>query len=681
MNAPEDGARAAGAALPAFRAPCRITISGAPEGHDAFILSRLALAGAAPAIMHVCRDDGRMARLATALAFFAPELEVLTLPAWDCLPYDRASPHTLIVSRRVDTLTRLADAKEAAAGGGRIVLTTVNALVQRVPPRKLFRGRVLRLATGGRIPLDRLLAFLAHNGYQRTETVREAGEFAVRGGIVDLFPSGESEPLRLDFFGDTLEAVRRFDPLSQRSTGTQGSLVLKPMSEVLLDDPAVQRFRTRYREQFGTVADDDPLYEAVSAGRRYIGMEHWLPLYYETLETIFDYLPNAAVTLDYQALDVRAVRLAMIADFYATRKNLSPAARGIAPVYRPVRPEQLYLDEKEWDAALGGRAVAHLTPFAAPEGTRDAFDAGARPARNFAEARADPRINVFDAVRDEIAAEQAQGRRVAVAAFSTGAADRLKTVLRDRGVAETERVEGWAALRALPMRAVGLVVLGLDHGYAFGDFVIISEQDILGDRLARPPKRRQSFDKFIAEVSNLTPGDLVVHAEHGIGRYDGLVTLEVSGAPHDCLRLVYAGDDKLFVPVENIEVLSRFGSEHASVQLDKLGGVAWQSRKARVKQRIREIAQDLIAVAAERQLRQGEAMPPPEGLYEEFAARFPYAETEDQLRAIDETLSDLASGKPMDRLVCGDVGFGKTEVALRAAFIAAMSGCQVAVIV
>jgi len=682
LTAPDDVAALTDAALPRLRAPGRITISGAPEGHDAFLLARLAETGAAPAILHVCRDDGHMARLASALAFFAPDLETLTLPAWDCLPYDRASPHIEIVSRRIDALTRLADATAGGAPArGRIVLTTVNALLQRVPPRKLFRGRVLRLRKGGRIPLDRLLAFLGHNGYQRTDTVREAGEFAVRGGIVDLFPSGAAAPLRLDFFGDTLDALRSFDPLTQRSTGGADEVVLKPVSEVLLDDDVIRRFRMRYREQFGTVADDDPLYEAVSAGRRYIGMEHWLPLYYEELETLFDYLPDAAVTLDYQALEAREVRLATIADFYAARRNVPPAARGAAPVYRPVRPEQLYLDDREWDAALGARAVAQFTPFAGPEAAGAAFDAGARPARNFAEARANPRVNVFDAVQEYIAAEHAAGKRVAIAAFSAGAADRLKTVLRDRGVAEAQRVEGWAALRALPPRAVGLVVLGLERGYAFGDTVIISEQDILGDRLARPPKRRQSFDKFIAEVSNLEAGDLVVHAEHGIGRYDGLVTLEVSGAPHDCLRVLYAGDDKLFVPVENIEVLSRFGSETADVQLDRLGGVAWQSRKARVKKRIREIAQELIAVAAERQLKKGEAMPVPAGLYEEFAARFPYPETEDQLRAIDETLADLASGKPMDRLVCGDVGFGKTEVALRAAFIAAMSGTQVAVVV
>src|SRR5438132_1363054 len=279
----------------------------------------------------------------------------------------------------------------------------------RVPPRRLFDGRVLTLGQGGRIPLDRLQGFFRNNGYFRTDTVREPGEYAVRGGIVDLFPAGAAQPIRLDFFGDTLESLRSFDPLTQRSTGALDEFVLRPVSEVLLDDAAIHRFRSRYREQFGAVGGDDPLYESVSAGRRPAGMEHWLPLYYETLETLFDYLPRAAVTLDYQALDVRDVRFATIADFYAARKTTAPAARAAAPPYRPVRPEQLYLDDKAWDAAFAERAVATFTPFAAPDGTPNIFDAGARAGRSFAEARATPKINVFDVVRDHLETERAAG--------------------------------------------------------------------------------------------------------------------------------------------------------------------------------------------------------------------------------------------------------------------------------
>jgi transcription-repair coupling factor (superfamily II helicase) len=658
--------------------PRAVILFGAPEGHDAATIGDLLAASGAETWLHVCRDDGRMARFAAALAFFHPGLNVLTFPAWDCLPYDRVSPNGEITSRRIDTLTRL--------GGGAeqkplIVLTTVNALVQRVPPRQLFDGRVLALGPGGRIPLDRLQSFFRNNGYVRTDTVREPGEYAVRGGIIDLYPAGAAQPIRLDFFGDTLESLRSFDPLSQRSTGTLDRFVLRPVSEVLLDDAAIERFRSRYREQFGAVGSDDPLYESVSAGRRHAGMEHWLPLYYEALETLFDYLPKAAVSLDYQADEARGHRLDSVADFYGARQSLAAAPRSTAPLYRPVRPEQLFLDESEWKERLRGRAIIQLSPFAAPESTADSFDAGARPARNFAAERANPNVDLFDAVRDYLDGERKAGRHPAIAAYTEGSADRLATVLRERGLADLRRVTDGRALARLPRSAVGLAILPLEQGFATDSLVLLGEQDILGDRLSRAPRRRRSLDDFITEAAALSSGDLVVHSEHGIGRYEALETIDVAGAPHDCLKVLYAGDDRLFVPVENIEVLSRYGSEDAGVQLDRLGGVAWQSRKSRVKQRIREIAGELIRVAAERQLRPGETLTPPEGLYAEFEARFPYPETEDQLRAIEETLGDMAAGKPMDRLICGDVGFGKTEVALRAAFITAFAGAQVAVIV
>src|SRR6202049_3225134 len=294
--------------------PRAVTLFGAPEGYDAAAIGNLA-AGRG---VHVCRDDGRMPRFAAALAFFHPETEALTFPAWDCLPYDRVSPNGEIVSRRIDTLTRLATAPPDQLG----VLPTVTALVQRVPLRRLFDGRVLTLRTGGRVGLDRLQSFFRDNGYIPPDRVRESGEFAIRGGIVDLFPAGAAEPLRLDFFGDTLESVRTFDPLTQRSTGKLDEAALRPVSEVLLDDDAVRRFRLRYREQFGATGTDDPLYESVSAGRRYPGMEHWLPLYYERLETLFDYLPGAGISLDYPADGVRGHRFEAIADSYAAPRHV-----------------------------------------------------------------------------------------------------------------------------------------------------------------------------------------------------------------------------------------------------------------------------------------------------------------------------------------------------------------------
>jgi transcription-repair coupling factor (superfamily II helicase) len=662
--------------------PGRVQLFGAPEGHDAHVLGDLVAGGFATSLLHICRDDGHLARFRAALGCFVPDIPVLAFPAWDCLPYDRVSPNAEIVSRRIDTLTRLAADPQSVKP--RIVLTTINAVTQRVVPRKLLKDRMLALKRGQTLPTDRLVSFLQNNGYTRSDTVREPGEYAVRGGIVDLFPAGTAEPLRLDFFGSELDQLRRFDPMSQRSTAKLDAVTLKPVSEVLLDQAAISRFRSRYRDAFGPVSPDDMLYTAVSEGRRHVGMEHWLPLYYETLETLFDYLPKAVVSIDHRAEPVRQTRLESIAEFYAARQSLTASrATEAAMLYKPVPPDQLFLGDDEWRRVLATRAVAEVTPFPPPpEASIAAYDAGARLGATFADARSDPKINLFDAVRDRIAALKAQTRKVAIAAFSKGAGERLRHVLTERGIEGVEPVENWAALQELSPRRVGLVVLPLERGFETGRLTLISEQDILGDRLTRPPRRRRNnAEKFIAEVSALAVSDLVVHSDHGIGRYEGLVTLDVGGAAHDCLKVVYQGDDKLFVPVENIEVLSRYGSEDAGAQLDKLGGVGWQSRKARVKQRIKDIAEQLIKVAAERELREGEPVSTPSGLYDEFAARFPYAETEDQLNAIAETLDDLGSGKPMDRLICGDVGFGKTEVALRAAFVASMAGHQVAVVV
>jgi transcription-repair coupling factor (superfamily II helicase) len=339
----------------------------------------------------------------------------------------------------------------------------------------------------------------------------------------------------------------------------------------------------------------------------------------------------------------------------------------------------MFLDRKQWRTALARRLTVDLTPFQLPDHDASAFDAGGKPPPDLAAARAQPGGNPFDAVRDLARSET--NRRLVVAAHSAGSRDRLGHLLAEHGLTGTATVGSWLEASAAKPGMVSLAVIDIDHGFVAPDCVVVSEQDILGERLSRATRRRRRADQFISEVSSLNTGDLVVHMDHGIGRYEGLETLTVGGAPHDCLRISYAGDDRLYVPVENIEVLSRYGSEDAAAQLDRLGAQAWQARKARVKERIREIADQLLKVAAERITRQGEAMQATPGAFEVFCARFAWSETEDQQQALDEVIDDLDSGRPMDRLVCGDVGFGKTEVALRAAFVAAMSGAQVALVV
>ncbi|PWS36246.1 transcription-repair coupling factor [Falsiroseomonas bella] len=649
-----------------------ILVHGAPEGFDALLLARRRAETRNP-VLHVCRDDARMARMAEALAFFAPHFEVLRFPAWDCLPYDRASPNPEIVAERVATLTRLAEKTPTP----RILLTTVNALVQKVPPRAAFRGATLALRRGGRQDPQALAAFLEANGYHRTGTVMEHGEYAMRGGIVDLFPAGEGEPVRLDLFGDEIEDLRRFDTATQRSGERLESLTLRPVGEIFLDADSISRFRSAYRELFGAAAAEDPLYVSVSAGRKHPGMEHWAGLFHAAMETLVDHLgEDATVSFDHQAEDALAVRMEMIADHYEARRG--GTREGEMP-YRPAPPDRLYLDLDAWEAMLAEPTVMRFVPFAPASDLPGVVDAGARPGRLFADVRAEGK-NVFAAYGEHAKALAARGHRPLLAAWTRGSRERLGNLLRENGVA-SEPVEDFLQFQKLAKGAVGLAVLGLERGFISSDIVVTGEQDLLGERIARPPRRRRRADQFIADATEIAEGDLVVHQDHGIGRYDGLETIEVSGAPHECLRLVYDGGDKLFLPVENIEILSRFGSETAGVALDKLGGGSWQARKAKAKQRIADMAAALIKVAAERATKQAIAAMPPEGAWDEFCARFPFAETDDQQRAIADVLEDLSAGKPMDRLICGDVGFGKTEVALRAAFCVAMTGAQVAVVV
>ena len=649
--------------IPPLRHAGRTRLGGAPPGHDARVLA--SMAGRDGPLIHISRDDAQMARMADWLGFFAPRLKLLRFPSWDCLPYDRNSPRSDIVSERLATLAALADGARPD-----ILLTTANAFLQRVPARAEVAGSRFAGETGGAVDTEALLAFLERHGYQRAETVMEPGEYAVRGGLIDLFPAGEAAPLRIDLFGDEIEEIRRFDPIDQRSTDRLERFELVPASEVVLTGESIARFREGYRAEFGAVTADDPLYEAVSAGRRAVGIEHWLPLFCRALETLADYLPDAAVVEDEQAGAARDVRLEAIADHYAARRD--PPA-GEAP-YRPLPPDRLYLDAAGWEACLQGRPTALLLPAAA-----DGLDAGARPAVDFSEARARPDFDLYGAVADRLAAHAAAGRRVLLAAYSEGSRDRLAGLLGEQGVV-AQSVEAAGGLGGLPPDRLAAVVLPLEHGFESADLAVVTEQDILGERLSSRARGRRRARDFLQELSEIAEGDIVVHVEHGIGRYEGLETVTAAGAPHDCLRIQYAGDGRLFVPVENIETLSRYGASDSAVALDRLGGVQWQARKARMKQRIRELAEQLIRVAAERMLRPGETLLPPAGLYDEFAARFAFPETNDQLKAIEDVLEDMSAGRPMDRLICGDVGFGKTEVALRAAFITAMSGFQVAVV-
>ena len=660
-----------------------LTLANVADGAEGLVIADFARAVAAdskaPATcaMLVCRDGPRMAALGRALEFFAPDIAALEFPAWDCQPYDRVSPHAGIVAQRMIALSRLA--RVTGRDRPAVLLTTVNAVLQRVPAKDFVAKQALSAAAGNALGMAGVIRWLELNGFLRASTVREAGEYAVRGGILDLFAPGMDLPVRLDFFGDALETIRSFDPETQRSAMELRTIDLVPVAEFQLVTDTIRKFRTGYVAAFGAAGPDDLLYEAVTEGRRHPGMEHWLPLFHDRLDTLFDYAPGTPIILEPLAEDAAHERLTQIADYYQARKD-ALTDEG-SPPYKPLPPERLYLAEAEWRERLATAALARLTPFAVPESGGGVLDIGARTGRNFSTERTEQGANVFEAVVRHVQGLQTAGKRVIIALWSEGARDRMRHVLGDHGLPNLSLVKSWPEALALPGPQVALAVLGLEAGFETADAAVISEQDILGDRLVRPRRASKRAENFIVEVTSLSSGDLVVHVDHGIGRFTGLQNIEAAGAPHDCLEIHYAEGAKLYLPVENIELLSRYGSEDAGVELDRLGGVGWQTRKARLKKRIREIAHELIKIAAERKLREAPKLSVAPGAYDEFAAGFPYEETDDQQTAIDATLDDLASGRPMDRLICGDVGFGKTEVALRATFDAVMNSKQVAVVV
>jgi transcription-repair coupling factor (superfamily II helicase) len=411
-----------------------LTFANVAEGAEGLVISDLARAVAArpkpPAVSLavVCRDGPRMQQLARALEFFAPDLPVMQFPAWDCQPYDRVSPHGGILAQRLTTLARLA--RLTGSDKPLIVLTTVNAIVQRVPARETIAAQALSVAPGHVVPMDSIVSWLEHNGYNRSSTVREPGEYAVRGGILDLFPAGLDQPVRFDFFGDSLESIRSFDAETQRTLLDMRSLDLVPISEFQLVTETIRRFRMGYVATFGAPQRDDLLYEAVSEGRRHPGMEHWLPLFQERMDTLFDYLGDAPVAIEPQSEDAARERFKQIADYYEARREALEHPGGGA-IYKPLPPDRLYLTEDEWGKRLDEAALARLTPFAVPDGSAGVVDAGARQGRNFAPERADTSVNVFEAVVAHVQALQAQRKKVVIALWSEGSRDRMSSMLKD----------------------------------------------------------------------------------------------------------------------------------------------------------------------------------------------------------------------------------------------------------
>ena len=653
------------------------TLSSVAKGSEALLVGESALKSAND-IIYIASDGTELASTATLLEYMYPEINVLRFPAWDTVPYDRVSPNSNIVASRINCLSALV--QNPSPKRARIIVTSVGAVLQKLPPKKIFLNSLREVSVGSVLDFNDFIHYASINGYTRVSQVYEPGEYAVRGDIIDIFPVGTDEPLRIDLFDNQVERIRKFDVMNQRTTGELKSYQFKVMSEVILDANTIKTFRSKYREAFGADFSGDEIYEAVSNGQKYIGIENWMPFFYEDkLPDLFDYLPLATIITSDKVAEAAQAKTESIIDYYHARlEALKIKSGNEVEAYRPINPELLYLSDKDFIKIITEKQSITITSLNLPH-NENVIDCQTLPMRNFSSAKNIAAGQVYNELKNYLQ-EHKKLKRI-IACYSEGTRERLFSLMSEYSIPSLGLADSWQEALKKSEHQTILIVMPLEHGFKTKDLCLISEQDILGERQQRRKQKKFTSKDFIADVASLSPGELVVHIEHGIGRFMGLENIVAGGAPHDCLKIIYANDAKLFVPVENIDVLSRYGVEDDNIVLDTLGGAAWQAKKAKVKAKIRDIAEKLIKIAAERHLKKSDCFIPPQGLFDDFCARFPYNETDDQLNAIADVLGDLGASTPMDRLVCGDVGFGKTEVALRAAFAVASSGAQVALIV
>jgi len=616
----------------------------------------------------VLADDPRHAdQLESEIRFFTgDEIAVSHFVEWETLPWDSFSPHQDIISERLSVLAAL-----PGMGSG-IIVASAPVLLQRLPPVDYVTARSLALKTGQTLPRDTFIDSLTASGYLRVPQVSEHGEFAVRGSLIDIFPMGSAKPIRIDFFDDDIESLRYFSPENQISGARVDVVDILPAREIPLDADAIHHFRDRYRERFEGQPGKSRVYREVSDGIAHGGIEYYLPLFFESTATLIDYLPNTCAILGPDGLE----------------SVLEQSWAEITERYELCRldPERPILSPDETFAAPDA-ALARLADFATVSYSTQTLSEG-RNNHNLP-TRLPPALKIEARYEDAAAAlmrflDSFDGR-VLFTTDSPGRREQLHEMLSGRGL-DLARVDDWSEFSSGSHR-VASAIAPLENGVLLPEarLAIVSEQQLFGERVRQKSRRRRierDPETIIRQLNDLEHGSPVVHAEYGVGRYLGLMTLEAGGIVGEFLELEYADGDKLYVPVHALELISRYtGASSDNAPLHRLGSDQWTKARKRAIRKIRDVAAELLDVYARRAARPGHSFRWPETDYRAFEGGFPFDPTEDQARTIEEVLQDLESPQPMDRIVCGDVGFGKTEVALRASFAAVHGGKQVAILV
>jgi transcription-repair coupling factor (superfamily II helicase) len=644
----------------------RPVVSGLCGSSKAYMLS-LAFISSGRRILAITPDIESAEDLADDLGFFLPKDQVALYPPTETLPFEPEAVHQEILASRTGLLYRLTEDRPL------VVVSAVEGLMQRVMPAAPLAASVINLKAGQEHQRDALIESLVELGYARMSVVEERGELSVRGGILDIFPPLHDAPLRIEFFGDEMESIRAFDISTQRSLRELSEALILPARLLSLGRRARLDARERLMEAADSLGLERAAWEGLSErlrdGRSLAGMDHLLPLFYPTLSTVFDYLGEGAATVIVEPGLVSAAAKRFEEAVAASAERLRARGRLF------VEPGRLYLDGEELCDLASRGAVIEISALGGEVEVASESNFALR--QDMSLSRDEPLKPLIEAVNGWIE----DGFRVCITAHNRGQAERTKEILEGRGL--TPAISSGTDLPIGGAAGLTVAIGSLKGGFRLADesLVIVTEEEVFGEKVKRRAPPAKKLDAFLAQLNDLSEGDPIVHADHGIGMYRGLKRLDVEGVANDFLLIEYRGGDRLYLPVWRMDLVSKYRGGGASPELDRLGGAGWGRTKKRVKHSVEKLAGELLKLYAERRAAEGFAFPRGGHLFEEFEAGFEYDETPDQARAIEECVRDMEGPRPMDRLVCGDVGYGKTEVAIRAAFKAVLGSKQVAVLV
>lgn len=631
----------------------KITANSIIEGSKPYILSQI-FTNLKMNLTYIASDATDLEQLGKNIKFFLPDSKIIIIPDWDNAPYDKLSPTQRVSAARTASLCELLNIKDKA-----LIITNISSILQTTIPKKILKEYIINIQLNQSINREDLINKLLEIGYIRSDIANNCGELAVRGSILDIITQHDKEGYRLDFFSNQLESIRVFDPSTQISYKQINEIDIYPINEIIFSEKIIEDFLYNYKQIFPNDLHKDILYQTIREKIKYPGIEYFLPIFYRQAENIFHYInDDNLIVFEHSFKHDLNNKTDYISNCFNEKKQ--NVTSKITPI------EDLWLNYDNIAKIIQPYKQIEFYPFN-QEGEKN-IDLKIRENSNLQAESKVKHQHIFQLLTNILSSTD---KPVFIACSSKGSKERLVNIIKNNELDFTE-LDSWPNnINKLNNKVINLIVLKLEKGFENSEFIIFSEQEILGITIAKQRKSNKKLQNFLSEAASLSEGELIVHKQYGIGKFEGIVTLDISGAPHDCLKIIYDGGDKLFIPVENIDLISKYGISD-NVSLDKLGNLGWQTRTAKLKERIKIAAEKLLKIAAKRELDQGHILIAQQKEYKKFCEKFPFVETDDQITAIEEIENDLSSGRPMDRLICGDVGFGKTEIALRAAFIAAM---------